>query len=393
MDQSWDDAERGAAPLAAATALVPRIRALADETERARRLPEELVHALTAARIFRLCVPRSLGGLEVDPATMVRVLEAIAAADGAAGWSAMIGATSGVASAYLDEEAARAIYASPDGITGGAYAALGRATVVGGGYRVSGRWPFASGCEHCTWLMGGCVVLDGGQARLLPSGMPDARLMLFPAGEARILDTWTVAGLRGTGSHDIAVEDAVVPAGRSFSLVTDRPREPGPLYAFPVFGLLALGIAAVALGIARAAIDELVSLAGGKTPTGSRRRLAERPVVQAEVAQAEATLGGARALVLDAVSAAWEAACATGTIDLRGRARLRLAATHATIAAARAVDLMYNAGGGTAVYATSPLQRHFRDVHVATQHAMVAPATLELVGRVLLGLETDTSTL
>jgi len=223
--------------------------------------------------------------------------------------------------------------------------------------------------------------------------MPDSRLMLFPASDARIIDTWTVSGLRGTGSHDIAVDDLFVPASRSLSLITDRPRERGPLYVFPVFGLLALGIAAVALGIARRAIDELIRLAAGKTPTGSRRPLAERPVVQAQVAEAEAALGSARAFTFETVAAAWQAARAEGMLDVRQRALLRLAATHATLAAARAVDLAYHAGGGTAVYATSQLQRQFRDIHVVTQHMMVAPATLEVVGRILLGLDADTSTL
>jgi alkylation response protein AidB-like acyl-CoA dehydrogenase len=378
----------------AATALAPGIRAAADRIERDRRIPAELVRALADAGIFRLCVPRALGGVEADPATMIRAIETLARADGSAGWSAMIGATSGVASAYLPEAAAREIYGSSrDVISGGAFAPHGTAVPSENGYRVTGRWPFASGCEHCTWLMGGSVIQDRGRPRLLPSGMPDSRLMLFPASAARVVDTWTVAGLRGTGSHDIAVEDLFVPASHTFSLVADRPRERGPLYAFPVFGLLALGIAAVALGVARAAIDELSQLARGKRPTGSHRLLAERPTVQAQVAEAEAVLGAARAFVFETVGAAWERAQAVGAIDLTERARLRLAATQATLAAVRATDLMYTAGGGTAVYATSPLQRHFRDVHVVTQHIMVAPATLELAGRILLGVEADTSML
>jgi len=229
--------------------------------------------------------------------------------------------------------------------------------------------------------------------RRRPSGAPDARLMLFPAGEARIIDTWTVAGLRGTGSHDIAVEDLFVPHERSFSLVTDPSLHARPLYAFPMFGLLALGIAAVTLGIARGAIDDLVELAGAKTPTYSRRLLGERATVQADVARAEAVLGSARALVFETIDEAWARAQSDGAIDVRARARLRLAAAHAATAAARAVDLMYDAGGGTVVYASSPLQRRFRDVHVATQHVLVAPATLELVGRILLGLESDTTML
>src|SRR2546426_4765616 len=175
-------------PLDAAVALAPRIRAAAAETERQRRLSPELVRALAAGGVFRMCVPRALGGGEVDPATMIETIETIAAADGAAGWSAMIGATSGVASAYLAEEAAREIYGSdPEVVSGGAFAPLGKATVVDGGYRVSGRWPFASGCEHFAWRMGGSVVVHGGQPRLLPSGIPDNRLMLFPASVVRVL--------------------------------------------------------------------------------------------------------------------------------------------------------------------------------------------------------------
>ena len=185
----------------------------------------------------------------------------------------------------------------------------------------------------------------------------------------------------------------MVPAAHSLSLITDSPVERGPLYAFPVFGLLALGIAGVALGIARRAVDELVHLATGKTPTGSRRVLAERPVFQAQLAEGEAALRAARAFVLEAVEEAWQAATGEGRLEVRHRALVRLAATHATITAARTVDLMYHAGGGTAVYATSPLQRQFRDIHVVTQHMMVAPATLEVTGRILFGLDADTSTL
>src|SRR5438445_2508327 len=306
--------------LDAVRAIAPRIRAAADRIEHDRRVPLELVRALTEAGVFRMCVPRTCGGSEVEPATMIGVLEAIAEADGSAGWSAMIGTTSGVAAAYLPADAAREIYGRADVVTGGVFAPQGRAVVVDGGYRVTGRWPFASGCEHCAWLMGGSVVVENGAARQLPSGMPDSRLMLFPASDARIIDTWTVSGLRGTGSHDIAVDDLFVPASRSLSLITDRPRERGPLYAFPVFGLLALGIAAVALGIARRALDELVALAGAKTPTGSRRLLAERPVIQAEVARAEATLGAARAILAETVGGAWQAATGDGRLEVRHRA-------------------------------------------------------------------------
>lgn len=386
-------ADPSPSPVEAARALGPRIRAAADGIERDRHLPAELVEALAAAGVFRLCVPRAFGGGEVDTATMVRVVEEVALADGAAGWCAAIGATSGVISAYLPPEEAHAIYGTPAVVTGGVFAPLGKAEVVDGGYRVTGRWPFASGCEHCAWLMGGSVVLDAGTPRRLPGGAPDARLMLFPAAAARIIDTWSVSGLRGTGSHDIAVDGLIVPASHSVSLVTDVPRHPGPLYRFPVFGLLALGIAGVGLGIARRAVDELTTLAGTKSPSGSRRLLAERALVQAQVAEAEAALRAARAFLFEAVGDAWDAAARDGVIATRGRALLRMAATHATTTAARVVDVMYTAGGGTAIYAASPLQRCLRDVHVVTQHTMVAAPTWEVAGRVLLGVDTDTAML
>src|SRR5262245_5305098 len=206
-------------------ALAPRIRAAADDIEASRRVPEALVQALADLGVFRLCVPRGLGGLEAHPSELADVIATIAAADGSTGWCAAIGATTGVVAAYLAEPVAREIYADPRVVTGGVYAPRGTAVPASGGWRVSGRWPFASGSEHCRWLVGGCVVRDG--------GAPRARLMLFPASEARILDTWHVAGLRGTGSHDMTVEDVFVPAERSVSIVDDRPRAQGPLYAFP----------------------------------------------------------------------------------------------------------------------------------------------------------------
>ncbi len=379
--------------IAAARRLGPALRARADETEQARRVPLDLVRTMAEDGVFRMCVPRALGGGEVEPAVLLRVLEILGEADGSAGWCAMIGATSGLLSGYLATDVATAIYGDPSVVAGGVYAPSGKAMPTAGGYRVSGRWAFASGVAHCAWLMGGAVIAENGAPRLLANGAPDAPLMLFPARDVEVIDTWTVSGLRGTGSHDIAVHDVFVPAERSVSLVRDRPRAPGPLYAFPVFGLLAVGIAAVALGIARRAIGELVDLAGGKTPTGSRRVLAERPTAQVQVSEAEALVRSGRAFLVEAVDTAWDAARRDGAIGLAARAAVRLAATSATIAAAQAVDRMYNAGGGTSIYATNPLQRCFRDVHVVTQHLMVAPATYELTGRLLLGVATDAALL
>ena len=219
------------------------------------------------------------------------------------------------------------------------------------------------------------------------------RALVFSADAAEIHDTWETTGLKGTGSHDIEVVDLRVPRGHTASLATDRPRHDGPLYAFPPFGLLALGVAAVATGIARQAIDDLIELASAKKPGGSQRTLAERAPVQAAVSQAEALVASASAFVAEAIEDAEAEAGSAGELGATARTRLRLAATHATRSAREAVDLMYEAGGGTAIYARSPLERRFRDVHTAAAHAMVAPATLELTGRIALGLDTDTSRL
>jgi alkylation response protein AidB-like acyl-CoA dehydrogenase len=240
--------------------------------------------------------------------------------------------------------------------------------------------------------MGGCVILENDKPKVDAAGNPEFRMLLFPPASVHVHDTWDVAGLRGTGSHDIEVRALAVPVAHSVSIVSDRPFAAGALYRFPVFGLLALGIAAVAIGIARRSIEELQALAVAKTPTGAHRRLAERAAVQADVARATAEVASARAYIADVVGGAEEEA-ENGDLGAGTRAALRLAATHATVSAASAIDRMYDAGGGTSIYARSPLQRCFRDVHVATQHVMVAPPTLELVGRVVLGVDADTSQL
>jgi len=340
-----------------------------------------------------MAVPRSLGGLEVEAATLLRAIELIGEADGSAGWCLMIGVTSTVIAAYLPREVAREVFAEPTTIVGGAFAPLGRAVREGDHYRLSGRWPWASGSINCQWLMGGSAILEDGKPRLLPNGMLDSRLLVFPTAQATLIDSWFAAGLCGTGSGDMEVRELRVPVTRSVSLVTDRPVEGGPLYVFPVFGLLALGIGAVALGIARAAITDLVALAGGKKPQGSTRTLAERATAQTALAEAEARLRAARAFFYEAVGEAWARATGAGDISLEERAALRLAATHATRVAADVARTVYDLGGGSSVHLSSPLQRRFRDAHVATQHVLVSPATLELAGRVLMGLPTDATML
>jgi indole-3-acetate monooxygenase len=383
----------GESPLSAAQRLAPRAAELAEQAERERTLPEELVQELRVAGLLSLCLPRSLGGGEARPSEMVAALEELARGDAACAWCAMVASTSSLLGAYLPEQEAQLIFAGGSNVTGGVFAPHGRAERREDAYVVSGRWSFASGVRHCDWVLGGCVVHKGEEPELLPNGAPDMRLMLMPADAIEVIDTWSVSGLRGTGSHDMTVVSQVVPPSRGVSLLTEAPHHHGALYAFPLFGLLSLGVAAVALGIARGALEDFLELAGAKTPAGARRTLAERSTVQAELARAEAALRAARGLVLEEADRAWQAAQAGGSIAERHRVGLRMAATHATGVAAEVTTSMYHAAGGSSIYDSSPLQRRFRDVHVATQHVMVAPATWELTGRLLLGLATDTTQL
>ena len=378
--------------LATAHDLAPTLRKRADEIERARRLPADLSQAFARAGFFRMCVPEAYGGLELPPAVTMQTIEALARADGSSAWCVFIGATSGSVLALLPADAARAIFHHPEVLLGGVFAPRGTAVVEAGGFRVNGRWPWGSGTQNADWVMGGCQVIRDGEPERLPHGTPRSRMMIAPAAEIEFFDTWDASGLCGSGSTDFAMNDLFVPDSRAAGIGVDGPLE-RPLYAFPQFGLLAMGIAAVALGLARAAIDELVEIAGGKTPQGSARVLAARPAAQSDVSRAEALWRSSRAFYYEAIERAWHAARADGRIGVEHRRDVRLATTHATRACAEAVDLMYHLGGGSSVYRRSPLQRIFRDVHVATQHMMVSPSTLELTGRLLLGLETDASLL
>ncbi len=371
----------------------PLIAARADEVERVRRLPADLAADLAEAGLFGLLVPKSLGGAEVSPGTFIRVLETLARADASVAWCVMIGATTGLTAAYLPRAEAERVFADSSTITGGVFAPLGRAVEQDGVYRVSGRWAWASGSANCRWLMGGAMIKDGSKPKLLSDGRPQHRMMVFPRQDAQLIDTWQAWGLKGTGSGDMEVDQIAVPKARSVSLIDDRPWADGALYAFPAFGLLALGVAAVASGNATAALQEARTLLMAKKAAGGKKTLAERATIQAGFAEAEAGLAAAQAFLQSAVGEAWRRARSEGVLDLPARARLRLAATHLVRTAADVCRTAFDLGGGTSVYLTSPLQRRFRDGHTVTQHIMVAPANYETVGRVLLDVPGDVTTL
>jgi len=366
--------------LARARAAAEEIAPLGNRIEADRRLPPPAVDALVRAGVFKLLVPAVYGGAAAHPSTFLAVVEEIARADGSAGWCTMIGATSGLMSLHLDDELAREVYEPDHAITCGVFAPMGRAVATEGGYKVSGRWSFASGCEHSQWRMGGTMV----SGEVLPSGAPDVRSVIFRADETRIIDTWDTSGLRGTGSHDLEVNDLEVARNRTFSLLSGQQKH--AWCTLPFFGILAGGVAAVGLGLARAAIDSFVTMAQSKTPPGSKRTVAHRELVQLDVAKA--------AFLFEAMEEAIASADAGQAVaPLAARARLRLAACHAAEEASAVTALMYQAGGGSAIYSKSPLQRYFRDAHVVTHHLMVSATATTMAGRVLLGVESDTTTL
>jgi len=366
----------------AAEELSARARELAPAIETTRRLPDELLGGLRASGLFRSGAPAAIGAPEAAPAVMLRSAEIVARGDASAGWCVAIAATSSLLAGWLPADGAAEVFGDPEKVAAGVWAPRGIARRVDGGYRVSGRWAFCSGITHSDYLFGGCMVEGAGKG-----AAPLALRM--PTSELDIIDTWHTSGLRGTGSHDAVADDVFVPHHRSLCLL-EPPKSDAALYRFPIFALLALSIAAAALGNARGAIDDLSELAAGKVAQGSSRTLAERPATWSAVARAEASLRGARAFYYQAIDETWMAVQRSESVTVESRTALRLAATHAVRTAADVARDMYDLGGGSAIYDGSPLQRRFRDAHTATAHFQVNPATWELTGRLLLGQPTDT---
>ncbi len=378
--------------LATAQSLAESFGPRAAEIECARRIPADISRQMAAAGFYRMFVPQRFGGLEVSPLEGVQVFETLARREASCAWVAFIGATSGSVLARLPDDFAKSIFPHPETLITGVFAPTGTAELREGGFLVNGRWQWGSGSQNADWILGGCAITQDGTPLRTGSGAPRSHMLAFTPDQVHFADTWHVSGLRGTGSLDYDVRDAYVPEARAVGyLVTKNPDR--PLYQFPQFAFLALGIAAVALGAARGAIDDLQAIASTKVRAGGSTRLAERPYAQMEVAKAEATLRSARAFYYETLEAAWQKALRGEPIPVTERRDLRLATTHAMQAAVQTVDAMYTLAGGSSVYESSDLQRRFRDVHVATQHIMVSPGTLETVGRLLLGVETNTATL
>jgi alkylation response protein AidB-like acyl-CoA dehydrogenase len=376
-------------PLDIARELAPKIRACADEIEAERELPKALFESLADAGLFRLALPRAIGGFELDLPAYIQVIEELGKADASTAWMVNQGGIFATYAARMPRDVARSIWIdTPRAVVANSPAPTGKAVVVPGGFRVTARQGFSTGCRHARWLAAHSQVIENGEVRLEPNGQPEARYILVPAAEAEVLDTWHVRGMRGTGTHHFAVNDVFVPAERTVNSVAAPLLETGALYRIPRTLLFGSGDASVALGVARSAVETFSELAGAKTPRAMKGLLRDQPMVQADIGHAEAHVRSGRAFLAEAVRDVWAAATA-GTLTLDHRATLRLATTHAIRLAVKVVDTVYNAAGATAVYEGNLLQRHFQDIHVISQHLQARFAHYEMVGRYWLGLPVD----
>lgn len=373
--------------LAAAEAMAPLVLAASEECERLRHVPPKIADMLGQAGFLQLYLPAEFGGPQLAPLDAFRIVETLSRANGSIGWCSMIATSQSAYTGYLMTEVGRAMAGQPADLRlSGSIRPLGRAIPVPGGYRVSGQWDFASGIHHATWLLCTSTIMEGDRPRKDANGAPVWRVMWVPKAQVTIKDTWTVVGLRGTGSHDFVVDDVFVPTTHSIS-TTEPPWIQSTHYRARLHATCAwTTTVANSLGIARGAMDAFSEMATTRASTMSSALLRDRPRVQAITGEAEAILSAARAYVMDAVGRAWDLATSDDTDIDRAVMQARLAITHGMHEARRVVDLLFHAAGTNAVYATSPLERCFRDIHVAIQHGASLPQHYESAGKVLLGL-------
>jgi len=370
--------------------IAPVVREHADASERDARLADPVVEAMKDAGLFRGLLPQSLGGFEVDPVTWFEAVEAAARIDGSFGWTMFINGSSGLGGQALSREDAETLMRNRDTVIAGAVFPFGKAVATEGGYKVSGRWTYASGILHASHVFGFAAIFDGDQPRMLMPGMPALGLMTTPATNVEIHRTWDVSGLSATGSNDFSMSDVFVPS--AMGTVLGAPIAPNgyynaPVYRLPFMTLFGMPMAAVALGIAQHAIDSVLELAQTKVPAGVQgSSLRERPLFHLQLSEAIALVDSARAWLHQMVGQQYELACANQSPDVNQRVTTQLAASNATRSAAKAVEIMYLAGGGTANFRKSPLQRCLRDVHAVTQHAGTSPATWEACGAFAAGM-------
>lgn len=370
--------------------LAETLASRSQEIEQARNLPEDIAVAMGEIGLYRLFVPEQLGGAEAAPLDALHAIETLAMVDAATGWCAMIGITSGTVVAFLQPQSAKTVFASPDTRISGVFAPRGTATITGDNYVINGQWQWGSGTRNAHWILAGCRVCDSdGSSENLPEGTPKSIMALVPHDSVEWIDNWHTAGLCGSGSSDFKVNQVEIPQTQTMSMFS-RPVIDRPLYRLPQFGLLASGVASVALGTARGALDECIELCASKMRSGSKSPQANRQTVQLQIGEAHAKLSAARHWLHELMQLAWTQA-QEGRASVETRRDIRLACNLAVYTSVDVISTAYRIVGGSAVYKTSSLQRRLSDVNVITQHIQVATTIYEQGGRLLLGLDTDTS--
>jgi alkylation response protein AidB-like acyl-CoA dehydrogenase len=375
--------------LDAARKFAPLLREHAEGVEKNGRLARPVVEALLGAGLFHMAVPRSFGGAEANPLEMIAAVEELGRADASTGWCVSKATCSTLVARGLPQATLAEMFGDRSFIGACVLAPRGKAVAVPGGVKLSGRWSYATTAEDCTWIALGTLVYDGDEVRKMPSGHPLRHLVLLKRADFQVRDTWHVSGLAGSGSHDVEASEVFVPESRLMGL--GQRTLMGALYSFPIFALLRVLDAAVALGIGRRAIEEFQALAKQKiSPWGGT--LGDQVMAQQLLGQAEAMVRGARAFLFDAVGQAWQSLLTTGAATLDHRVLMTLAATEVVARTTTAVDLMYTTGGVTSMMTNHPMQRIFRDIHAVTQDVAVHSKNYEYVGKHLLDqLDLETS--
>jgi alkylation response protein AidB-like acyl-CoA dehydrogenase len=377
--------------LESARKLAPLVREHAAQTEADRELPKPVFHALADAGLYLMCVPRAVGGLEIDFPTYVQALEEIGKADASTAWTISQGANWATYSARMARAAAREIWSdTPRAVVSNSPGATAKAVAVPGGFRVTGRQPFSTGCMHASWMAAHAQVIENGQVRLR-DGKPEARYCLVPRAQVELLDTWHTRGMRGTGTNTFEVKDVFVPEERTVFPYGAPLVSPGPRYKIPLTLGFGAGDGMVALGLARNCIEAFFEVAGSKSPRNMTGLLRDQPISQFAVGQAEAAVRSGRAFLMQAVHQVWDEATSSDapTLSMDSRTNLRLAATHAIRLSAGIVESLYTACGATVVFDGHLIQRLFQDMHVITQHGQSRLQHYEVVGQYCLGIPID----
>lgn len=371
--------------------VAPVLEAAHDRIDAEREMPKDVLEAMHGAALWRMSLPKSLGGGEVPPTILSQMTEIIAKADASAGWVLGQGTGCAMSAAFMDDGPARQVFGPADAVLAWGAGTAGKAVACDGGYRVTGSWQFASGGKHATWLGGHSMVFEAdGSPRLNSDGRHVDRTALFPRESAEIHDDWHVMGLRGTRSEGYTVTDLFVP--EEFTLNRDDPaecRNPAPLYVFPTTLVYASCFSGVALGICRGALDDLISLASTKTQRSARSSMRESPVFHTEIAELEARWGAARAYQQTTIQDVTADVTTSGVLSVENRARIRLAATHAINEATNVVHRVYRMAGSTAIFENAPFERRFRDMHAVSQQMQARQSHYETVGRQMMGLDSS----